>query len=188
MLRDCVKRKILLTPYLLQEALVGHRDGTPLMRPMFLEFPDDLNTYPLDTQYMFGSNLLVAPVFAEDGSVTFYVPRTPEDAHGKWISWFDHGKTYESGQWYTETHGFDTLPILVRPGSVTPLNPVLKAPQEDALIGLEVLVNGTLAGEVVVEVVDPSQTHEVLKTVKIGLKDDVVVADDEAVKVVRVGV
>ncbi|KAL5358418.1 glycosyl hydrolases family 31-domain-containing protein [Aspergillus floccosus] len=186
-LRDCVKRKILLTPYLLQEALVGHRDGTPLMRPMFLEFPDDLTTYPLDTQYMFGSNLLVAPVFSEDGTVTFYVPRTPEDANGKWISWFDHGKTYESGRWYTETHGFDTLPILVRPGSVTPLNPKLKAPQDDALDGLELLVNGTLSSEVSVEVVDPSQTSQVLKVVRVGVSGENVTVDDEAVKVVWVG-
>jgi alpha-D-xyloside xylohydrolase len=186
-LRDSVKRKILLTPYLLAEALTGHNEGTPLMRPMFLEFPDDLNTYPLDTQYMFGSNLLVAPVFTDVGTVTFYVPRTPEDSQGKWISWFDHSKTYESGQWYTETHGFDTLPILVRPGSVIPINPKLKAPQDDALNGLEVLVNGFLADEVAVQIIDPSTTHEVLKVVKVAVKGDDVVADDASVKVVRVG-
>ncbi|KAK6837833.1 Alpha-xylosidase [Aspergillus parasiticus] len=185
-LRDCVKRKILLTPYLLAEALTGHDQGTPLMRPMFVEFPDDLNTYPLDTQYMFGSNLLVAPVFTDEGTVTFYVPRTPEESQGKWISWFNHSKTYESGQWYTETHGFDTLPILVRPGSVTPINPKLKGPQDDALDGLELLVNGSLTDEVAVQVVDPSKTHEVLKTVKVAVKGDEVVADAAGVKVVRV--
>ncbi|KAL2814201.1 glycosyl hydrolases family 31-domain-containing protein [Aspergillus cavernicola] len=191
-LRDCVKRKIALTPYLLAEALTGHRTGTPLMRPMFVEFPEDLNTYPLDTQYMFGSNLLVAPVFSDSGSVTFYVPRTPEDSQGSWISWFDHEKKYESGRWYTETHGFETLPILVRPGSVTPLNPKLKAPEGDALDGLEVLVNGGLGGEVIrVEVVDPEKTHEVLRVVIIKLGDGGVVAamegDDTEVKVNWVG-
>jgi alpha-D-xyloside xylohydrolase len=167
-LRDCVKRKILMTPYILQEALVGHRTGTPLMRPMFLEFPDDLNTYTLDTQYMFGSNLLVAPVFTEDGTVTFYVPRSQDDEHGKWISWFDHKKTYEPGQWYTETHGFDTLPILVCPASVTPINPKLKAPQDDAKDGLELLINGTISKEMEVEIVDPTQTHSVLEIVKVS--------------------
>ncbi|KAL2866434.1 putative sugar hydrolase [Aspergillus lucknowensis] len=175
-LRDCVKRKITLTPYLLAEALAGHRQGTPLMRPMFVEFPDDLNTYPLDTQYMFGSNLLVAPVFSDSGTVTFYVPRTPEDERGSWISWFDHGKEYEAGRWYTETHGFETLPILVRPGSVTPVNPKLAVPEGDALDGLEVLVNGGLSGEVEVEVVDPAKTHEVLKVVTVKLSDGDVVA------------
>ncbi|KAL4987639.1 glycosyl hydrolases family 31-domain-containing protein [Aspergillus falconensis] len=169
-LRNCVKRKISLTPYLLAEALNGHRTGTPLMRPMFLEFPDDLNTYPLDTQYMFGSNLLIAPVFSDEGVVTFYVPRPleGEGRRGHWISWFDHGKKYEGGRWYTETHGFDTLPILVRPGSVTPINYKLEKPEGDPLDGLEVLVNGTIDGKVEVEIVDPETTHEVLKVLTVS--------------------
>ncbi|KAL2800046.1 glycosyl hydrolases family 31-domain-containing protein [Aspergillus keveii] len=186
-LRDCVKRKIALTPYLLAEALNGSREGVPLMRAMFLEFPNDLNTYSIDTQYMFGGNLLVAPVFSDDGVVTFYVPRTEEEERGdgKWVSWFDHGKSYEGGRWYTETHGFETLPILVRPGSVTPLNSKLVAPEGDALDGLEVLVNGRLSGEVAVEVVDPAKTHEVLKvvTVKLGEGDVVATVDGEDAKV-----
>jgi alpha-D-xyloside xylohydrolase len=154
---------------------------------MFLEFPNDLNTYSIDTQYMFGGNLLVAPVFSDDGVVTFYVPRTEEEERGdgKWVSWFDHGKSYEGGRWYTETHGFETLPILVRPGSVTPLNSKLVAPEGDALDGLEVLVNGRLSGEVAVEVVDPAKTHEVLKvvTVKLGEGDVVATVDGEDAKV-----
>ncbi|KAL4735191.1 glycosyl hydrolases family 31-domain-containing protein [Aspergillus similis] len=172
-LRDCVKRKISLTPYLLAEALNGHRSGTPLMRPMFVEFPEDLNTYSLDTQYMFGSNLLVAPVFSDEGIVTFYVPRTPEEeeGRGRWISWFDHGKKYEGGRWYTETHGFDTLPILVRPGSVTPVNYKLEKPEGNPLDGLEILVNGTINRKVEVEIVDPETTHKVLKVMTVSERE-----------------
>ncbi|KAH8698325.1 putative sugar hydrolase [Talaromyces proteolyticus] len=162
-LRDCVKRKISLTPYILQEALNGHRSGVPLMRAMFLEFPDDPNTYSIDTQYMFGSNLLVAPVFTEDGSVSFYVPRSSEDdTRGKWVSWFDYDKTYESGQWYHETHDFSSLPILIRPGTVTPVNRKLKTPQDDPLNGLEFIVCGEVE-DAKVEVVDPEDVHEVIK-------------------------
>ncbi|CBF79518.1 hypothetical protein AN7505.2 [Aspergillus nidulans FGSC A4] len=171
-LRDCVKRKISLTPYLLAEALNGHRSGTPLMRPMFMEFPEDLNTYPLDTQYMFGSNLLVAPVFSDEGIVTFYVPRTPEEEGRKqWISWFDHGKKYEGGRWYTETHGFDTLPILIRPGSVTPINYKLEKPEGNPLDGLEILVNGSIDKEVEIEIVDPETTHKVLKVMTVSERE-----------------
>lgn len=185
-LRECVNRKILLMPYLLREALVGHRDGTPLMRAMFLEFPDDLNTYPIDTQYMLGGNLLVAPVFNEEGTVTFYIPRdnnnSNSDESGKWRSWFDHKRTYEPGQWYTEKHGFDTLPIIIRPGSVTATNRKLIIPEADPLHGLELLVNGGIKKEVRVEVVDPTKTHEVIKTVI--LTPDLR-TDDPGVKVVR---
>ncbi|KAF3390032.1 Alpha-xylosidase [Talaromyces pinophilus] len=167
-LRDCTRRKIMLTPYLLGEALDGSRNGTPLMRAMFLEFPEDLNTYAIDTQYMFGSNLLVAPVFNEEGRVTFYVPHSgDDDTQGKWRSWFDYSKTYESGRWYTETHGFDTLPLLIRPGSITIVNSRLERPEDDALNGLELLVNGSIVGQKNIEIVDPSKTHEVLKIVHV---------------------
>lgn len=185
-LRDCVKRKILLTPYILQEALRGHREGTPLMRALFLEFPQDLNTYAIDTQYMFGPNLLVAPVFSEDGEVTFYVPRC--DDGGKWVSWFDHGRSYEGGQWYTETHEFDTLPLLVRPGSVTLTNPTLQVPEGDALSGIQVLVNGPLSVETTLEIVDPRHTNEVLKTIQISPTEDgnTVESDDPEIEFVYV--
>ncbi|KAJ5721043.1 Alpha-xylosidase [Penicillium malachiteum] len=171
-LRDCVKRKILLTPYILQEALRGQQDGAPIMRPLFLEFPDDLNTYSIDTQYMFGPNLLVAPVFSEEGEVTFYVPYVEGAGNGKWVSWFDHTKFYEAGRWYTETHDFDTLPILVRPGSVTLMNPMLKVPEDDALHGIQVLVNGTLNAETTLDIVNPSQTGEILKNILISHNED----------------
>jgi alpha-D-xyloside xylohydrolase len=138
------------------------------MRALFLEFPQDLNTYSVDTQYMFGSNLMVAPVFSEEGEVTFYVPRVEDESQGAWVSWFDYSKTYEGGRWYTETHGFDTLPILVRPGTVTITNPLLKAPEDAALEGIQLLVNGRLDGETSVEIVNPGQTGEVLKTIQIS--------------------
>ena len=137
-----------------------------------MEFPEDLNTYPLDTQYMFGSNLLVAPVFSDEGIVTFYVPRTPEEEGRKqWISWFDHGKKYEGGRWYTETHGFDTLPILIRPGSVTPINYKLEKPEGNPLDGLEILVNGSIDKEVEIEIVDPETTHKVLKVMTVSERE-----------------
>ncbi|KAI9732410.1 MAG: hypothetical protein M1834_001618 [Cirrosporium novae-zelandiae] len=192
-LRDCAKRKISLTPYLLQEALQASRFGTPLMRPLFLEFPEDLTTYTIDTQYMLGPNLLVAPVFTEEGTVTFYVPNTTTNE--KWTSWFDHSKKYLPGKWYTETHNFDTLPLLIRPGSVIAINNKLKDPQDNPEDGLEVLVSAPRAEgkEEVLEIVNPRMTGEVLKEIRItkGTKEgeaiEVVGADEKkGVKVTMV--
>ncbi|KAI5295004.1 hypothetical protein KEM52_002643, partial [Ascosphaera acerosa] len=184
-LRSCVKRKIAMTPYLLQEALEGHRHGTPVMRPMFLEFPDDLNTYAVDTQYMFGSNLLVAPVFTAEGKVSFYVPHTNGDHSepgAKWVSWFDHSKTYDCGRWYTEVHGFDTLPILIRPGSVTAINNKLTAPDQEPFDGLELLVNNSIPVKADLTIVNPAVVHEVLKVIPF---ESAAAADgDKLVKVV----
>lgn len=56
-------------PYLFQTGLQPHLNGTPVMRSMFVEFPDDPTCRTLDRQYMFGPNLLVAPVFTYSGDV-----------------------------------------------------------------------------------------------------------------------
>ncbi|KIW93263.1 uncharacterized protein Z519_05868 [Cladophialophora bantiana CBS 173.52] len=187
-LKESVERKLALMPYLLRTALEGHRKGTPVMRPMFLEFGDcDMNTWNLDTQYMLGSELLVAPVFDKTGEVTFYVPFSSQDttaSPSKWRSFFDHGKTYDEGRWYTETHGFDTLPLLLRPRAVVPLNPSLKAPDGDMANGLRVLVNGPLDGDKVVELVEVRDVSKVAKS--FTLDKELVVNGTQGVQVVDV--
>ncbi|PYI01857.1 putative sugar hydrolase [Aspergillus sclerotiicarbonarius CBS 121057] len=192
-LRNAVKRKIALSPYLLSSALAGSQTGVAVMRPLFVEFPTDWNVYALDGEYMLGDELLVAPIFREDGVVRFYVPHTHSkegnaNPDGKWISWFDHEKVYEGGKWYEETHGFETLPLLIRPGAVIPVNWKMKGAEDDPLDGLEVLVNGRLEGEVKVQIVNPDCTDEVLKVVTVGVgPDGGVVVDKEGVRVVCVG-
>ena len=165
-LRESVLLKIKLMPYLLRLGLEASLKGTPVMRAMLLEFEEDWNVWHLDTQYMLGDNLLVAPVFSEDGEVRFYVPETIEK--GTWRSWFDWGKTYEGGKWYVEKHGFESLPLLVRPGAVIPVNPKMKEAAGDVLDGLEVLVNG-IYEEREIEIVEAKDVGKVGLTMKIGL-------------------
>lgn len=167
-LREAVRRKAALMPYLLRQGLEAHQRGTPVMRPLLLEFPDDVNAWNVDTQYMLGSDLMVAPVLDASGWVQFYVPRTTraggEGARWRW--WFDTSKTYEEGQWYTETHDFTTLPLLIRPGAVISYNPSLKTPEDNYLEGLQVLINGPLEGAGQVEVILPSNVHEVHRIIQ----------------------
>ena len=66
--------KLSLMPYLAGAARDAYEAGTPMARPMLLEFPEDPSTATIETQYMLGGSLLVAPVFTEDGTVTYYVP------------------------------------------------------------------------------------------------------------------
>jgi alpha-D-xyloside xylohydrolase len=94
---------------MLQAAQEAHKKGVPVLRAMFLEFPDDPACAYLDRQYMLGADLLVAPVFSEDGEVSYYLPA------GEWTELLT-GKTVRGGCWRTEKHGFLSLPLLVRPG------------------------------------------------------------------------
>lgn len=59
--REFTKLKLELMPYVYQLGLQPHVNGTPVMRSMFVEFPDDPACRTLDRQYMFGPSMLVAP-------------------------------------------------------------------------------------------------------------------------------
>lgn len=69
--REFTKLKLELMPYVYQLGLQPHVNGTPVMRSMFVEFPDDPACRTLDRQYMFGPSMLVAPVFIYSGEVSY---------------------------------------------------------------------------------------------------------------------
>lgn len=85
-----------------------------MLRPMFVEFPGDRACEMLDTQYMMGDDLLVAPVFKKSGQAEYYLPE------GKWVNLLT-GTVAEGGKWQKETHDYFSLPLLVRPGRILPL-------------------------------------------------------------------
>jgi alpha-D-xyloside xylohydrolase len=99
--------KARLLPYILESAREASGKGIPVLRAMFLEFPNDPACAYLDRQYMLGPDLLVAPVFSEDGEVSYYIPE------GEWTRLLT-GETVKGGSWRTEKHGFLSLPLLVR--------------------------------------------------------------------------
>ncbi len=81
-----------LRPYVLDVMRAAHEEGLPVMRPLFLEFPEDAAAWSVDDAYLFGPDLLVAPVLTAGATVrTAYLPA------GAW--WTDAwtGETYEGG-------------------------------------------------------------------------------------------
>lgn len=111
--RRSAEMKYRLMPYVYAQAKECTEKGLPMLRALFVEFPDDPGAWRVDDEYLFGSQILVAPLL-ESGITgrTVYLPA------GKWID-YQTGKTYESG-WHRIEAG--TLPIimLVRDGSVLP--------------------------------------------------------------------
>ncbi|PAU68800.1 alpha-glucosidase [Bifidobacterium criceti] len=112
--REFVELKDSLRPYLERSAHETHETGVPMMRAMVLEFQDDPTCEDIDTQYMLGSDILVAPVFNSEGIARFYVPDTGDGA--PWRNLIT-GAEYEPGRWYTERYDYHTLPVLARPGT-----------------------------------------------------------------------
>jgi len=132
--RKFARLKSRLAPYLLAAGALAHRTGTPIMRPMLLEFPQDPAVAYLDRQYLLGPDLLVAPVFDPDGQVEYYLP------DGDWVSLLT-GRSVAGGGWVREHHDVDSLPLLLRPGAVVALGAREDRPDTDHLDGLTLLVN-----------------------------------------------
>jgi len=137
------KLKLRLMPYLYAAGLEASETGTPLLRPMAMEFPDDPAVAHLDRQYMLGDDLLVAPVFDPDGHVEFYLPE------GQWTQLLT-GAVVSGGRWLREQHGFDSIPLYARPGAVIPWGARDDRPDYDYLDGLELRVFGSPSGRTVV--------------------------------------
>lgn len=105
-----------ILPYIYSEAQQCSSDGTPLMRAMLIDFPNAPNVYALDEQYMFGRNLLVAPILNEGQTVKqVYLP------DGEWIDLFHNSLTSGGGakSYYSDVN---TIPVYIRNGSIIPLN------------------------------------------------------------------
>ncbi len=133
--RRFTRLKMSLMPYLAASAAQVQRSGTPLLRPMILEFPGDPATEHLETQYMLGDKLLVAPVFTADGTVRYYLP------DGTWTHLLD-GHTVTGPRWVTERYGFDSLPVFVRPGAVLPMGAREDRPDYDYPDGVTLVLFG----------------------------------------------
>jgi alpha-D-xyloside xylohydrolase len=149
-LRSFARLKMRLMPYLYGAAHEAHEEGIPVLRPMVLEFPDDLACPGLDRQYLLGPDLLVAPVFNDEGDVDFYVPE------GRWTNYLT-GAVVDGPRWVRERHGFATLPLLVRPGAVIPVGGRDDGPEYDYRDGVTLEVFSPVEGERTVSVPAPRQ-------------------------------
>lgn len=119
--KKAIELKYALFPYIYSYAREAHDTGLPLMRPMFMEYPDDPETQNIETQFMFGRELLVAPVLEEAASVKrIYLP------DGKWFYYHDPRISYNGGKWIDFPVTLETIPIFVKQGAVIPTMPPMQ--------------------------------------------------------------
>jgi alpha-D-xyloside xylohydrolase len=129
-LRAFTELKMSLMPYVWACAVEAHERGLPLLRAMLLEFPEDPAAECLDTQYMFGPSLLVAPVFDENDTVRYYLPQ------GEWTDYFT-GERVAGGRYLTEKDvSFFRVPLFVRENTLLAVGADRSRPDYDFLAGL----------------------------------------------------
>ncbi|NDV94919.1 alpha-xylosidase [Dysgonomonas sp. 521] len=110
--RLSAEMKYKLMPYIYAQAKQCTEKGLPMVRALFVEYPDDPGAWLVEDQYLFGSDILVAPMMETGNSRSVYLPK------GSWVD-YQNGKVYQQG-WNTIATGEIPAVILVREGAVIP--------------------------------------------------------------------
>jgi alpha-glucosidase/alpha-D-xyloside xylohydrolase len=108
-----------LMPYTYTVVYEAHETGMPIMRPLWLHYPQDATAVARGDEYLWGRDLLVAPV-VKKGAVerTLYLPA------GRWFDYWDEtGAAIEGGREITRPVDLATMPLYVRAGAIVPHGP-----------------------------------------------------------------
>ncbi|MEV6741466.1 TIM-barrel domain-containing protein [Streptomyces sp. NPDC051104] len=105
-----------LVPYTYSLAEEANRTGVPIVRPTYLEYPEEAQAYATaGSEYFYGSDVLVAPVTAPGTTATTSVWFPP----GQWTDYFT-GRTYQGGTTQDVSTGLDTMPVFIKAGGILP--------------------------------------------------------------------
>ena len=117
-LRQYLELRYRLMPYLYTAVRDGHETGLPIMRALWLHYPDDPAAVARGDEYLWGRDILVAPV-VEKGATSrrLYLPR------GTWVDWWTNERV-AGGREVDKPVDLATTPLYVRAGAVIPLDPV----------------------------------------------------------------
>jgi alpha-glucosidase/alpha-D-xyloside xylohydrolase len=107
-----------LLPYLYSAVAETHATGLPLMRSLWLAYPEDTKAWAVEDAYLWGDSVLVAPVI-EPGATyrTTYLP------HGVWWDYWNNVRL-DGGSEVTREVNLETIPLYVKAGAIVPIGPV----------------------------------------------------------------
>ena len=132
--KHAIELRYELLPYIYNAMQQASQTGVPAMRPLFLDYPDDENTAKLNDEFLFGDDLLVAPVVFQGATTRdIYLPR------GDWFDFWT-GKKFTGGQTMQQAVTIDSIPIFVRTGGIIYRQPVIQFTGEMPGKPLRVLV------------------------------------------------
>jgi alpha-D-xyloside xylohydrolase len=111
--RRAVELRYRLMPYIYAQARASSDSGYPMLRALFFEYPHDPTSWRIDDEYLFGSDLLVAPLFGETDHRPVYLPP------GSWVD-YQTGRRYVGAAWHDIRAGDVPIILLAKEGSLIP--------------------------------------------------------------------
>lgn len=106
-----------LLPYIYAQSIRSSETGLPLMRALILEYPQDRNVYHIEDQYMFGNDMLVAPILfpmKDKQQRGIYLPK------GRWVDFWTGEMVDSNGTWVVIDACLEIMPIYVKANAVIP--------------------------------------------------------------------
>ncbi|KAJ6107769.1 hypothetical protein N7523_009092 [Penicillium sp. IBT 18751x] len=91
-----MRQRYRMLPYIIEQAHLSSKAGLPMVRSLVLEYPADRNVWGLESQYMFGSDILVAPTLQPIEEANVHAIYLPE---GVWYGFWDKRKYTSHGRW-----------------------------------------------------------------------------------------
>jgi alpha-glucosidase len=133
--REFLNLRYRLVPYLYSLHELAHRTGLPVLRAFALQESEDPSAYRIDDQFFLGDDLVVAPIFDDEGDRKVYLPK------GLWYDFFDELPAIGGGREVErKSVPFDRIPVYARAGAIIPLGPAMQYTAEKPVDPVSVYV------------------------------------------------
>jgi alpha-glucosidase len=132
--RHAIELRYELLPYIYNAMQQASQTGVPAMRPLFLDYPDDENVAKMNDEFLFGEDLLVAPVVLQGATTRdIYLPK------GEWFDFWT-GRKFAGGRSVQQPVTIDSIPVFVRGGGMIFRQPIVQFTGEMPKKPLRVLI------------------------------------------------
>jgi len=145
-LRSTFQLRYALEPYLYTEARRTYDTGVAFFRPLYYDWPQEDAAYTNKGEYIFGDQMLAAPVTAPADKVTGLATETVWLPKGKWIEW-PTGKHLSGPATFERSFSIEQIPVYLRAGAIVPMQPPMRftgeKPVDPLIVNVWPLIPGT---------------------------------------------
>jgi alpha-glucosidase len=121
-MKEMVRLRYEMIPYIYTEARKAYDSGVSLCRPMYYSSPESPEAYSFTDQYMFGENMIVAPVATPVDTASVLAEKEVWLPDGSWYEWFT-GRRIDGPAVVKHSFAIDEVPVYLKAGSIVPLQP-----------------------------------------------------------------